>query len=269
MVSKKSSNSTYALITGGSSGVGRCYALQLAERGYNILLVSNQADANEVVAREIFSQYGVEVKTMDIDLTQSDSIAEIVEFVESQAIDVGVLISNAGMLSFGGVTSTAPQTLERIISLHCTAATLLCREFSQRMTKKGVGYILMMSSSTAWMPYPTIATYSATKAYLKNFGRALWYEVRDRGVRVTVVFPGAVDTPLYKLDNGKRRRLVWWGVMSSPDKVAKRGLKALFAGRHRSIPSLFNKMCVVICTLLPAFMLLPILKIGRVRRLLD
>lgn len=85
-----------------------------------------------------------------------------------------------------------------------------------------------MSSATAWMPYPTIAAYAATKSFLRTFARSLNFEFRKYGVRVTGVFPGAVDTPLYDLDAACRRRLLRWGVMSAPQEVAQHGLRALF-----------------------------------------
>lgn len=88
------------------------------------------------------------------------------------------------------------------------------------MRRRGEGYILVMSSATAWMPYPTIAAYAATKSFLRTFARSLNFEFRKYGVRVTGVFPGAVDTPLYDLDAACRRRLLRWGVMSAPQEVA-------------------------------------------------
>ena len=257
----------YAIVTGGSSGVGRQYALELAERGYNIILISNDATANEVVAHEISSLHSVKVLPLMIDLTQASSVDIITQLVDEQLLHVEVLICNAGMLAFGGVTSTSPNWIERIINLHCLVPTLLCREFAQRMSKAQKGYILIMSSSTAWMPYPTIATYSATKAYLKNFAQDLYYELRNLGVKVTVVYPGAIDTPFYTLDDKMRHRLLWWRVMLTPERVAKYGLRALFKGRRRSIPGIFNKCCVAICAILPSCALLPILRIKRLRKL--
>ena len=257
----------YALITGGSSGVGQQYALQLASKGYNILLISNDLKANAVVESEIKSLYQVDVQSLFLDLTQTSSINAIIQIVDKQSLIVEVLVCNAGILVFGGITSTVPTSIERIIDLHCTIPTLLCQEFAKRMSIEKKGYILIMSSSTAWMPYPTIAAYSATKSYLKSFAQALYYELRDQGVRVTAVFPGAIDTPFYTLNEKMRHRLLGWSVMLPPERVATCGLNALFKGRRRSIPGVFNKCCVAICAILPSCALLPILRIKKLRKL--
>ena len=98
--------------------------------------------------------------------------------------------------------------------------------------------------------------------------RALRDELYDAGVRVTAVFPGAVDTPFYRLDAAWRRRRVRWGVMSTPREVAKKGLRALFRGRSRCIPGLFTKTCVFLCRLLPPAVIRAILRLKAVQRLL-
>ena len=126
-----------------------------------------------------------------------------------------------------------------------------------------------MSSSTAWLPYPTISHYSATKSYIKNFAFALWYELHRYGVNVTAVFPGAVDTPLYNLEESMRRRFVRLGIMMRPEVIARRGVKALLRGRRRVTPGLFTKIVVAVCSLLPARALNIALRLPIISRLLD
>lgn len=256
---------SYALITGASSGIGRHYAAQMAGRGYDIIAVSNQPVELESTAQELRSAYGVRVHCIDIDLATSDAALTIFNRCNSEGWRVDVLICNAGMLLFSTLVNTDPQRLATIINLHCTTTTLLCRYFADSMKQQGGGKILIMSSSTAWLPYPTISHYAATKAYLKSFGSSLWYELHRSGVSVTVVFPGAVDTPLYKLSDKLRRRFVQLGVMMRPEAIAKRGVRAMMRGRRRVTPGLFTKFVVVVCALLPArvldlFLLLPPIK---------
>lgn len=81
--------------------------------------------------------------------------------------------------------------------------------------------VLVLSSATAWMPFPTLSAYAATKSYLLDFANALHDELASDGVDVTSVLPGAVDTPFYRLDKVWRRRLVAWGVMWTPERVAR------------------------------------------------
>lgn len=262
-------NMNYALITGASSGIGRCYATLLAERGYNIIAVSNQEAELKCTAKDITERYGVAVETICIDLTQRDAARTIFEHTERKGWQVDILICNAGMLLFSTLVRTSPEALGRIIDLHCTTTTLLCRYYGEVMKERRSGRILIMSSSTAWLPYPTISHYSATKSYLKSFASALWYELHRYGVSVTAVFPGAVDTPFYKLGDKMRRRFVHLGVMMPAEKIARRGIKAMMRGRRRLTPGLFTKVVVGICAILPARVLDLFLRIGPIRRLLE
>ena len=259
----------YALITGASSGIGRCYANEMASRGYNIIAVSNQAEQLNAMAKEIIQTYNVKVSTICIDLAARTSAKEIYDITKSSGWDVEVLICNAGMLLFSTLLKTEPERLITINNLHCTTNTLLCRYFGQDMKERGKGHILIMSSSTAWLPYPTISHYAATKSYLKSFASALWYELHRSGVSITAVFPGAVDTPFYKLDDKTRRLFLRLGVMLSAKDVAYRGVKAMFRGRRRLTPGLFTKIVVGICAIVPARLLDLFIQIPPIKRLLN
>lgn len=260
---------SYAFITGASSGIGRCYATELAKRGYNIIAVSNQTEELESTAEMLRNQYGVMVHTIDIDLTARDAAEKLYRRCTDSGWEVEILICNAGMLLFSTLAATDPKRLEAIIDLHCTTTTLLCRYFGNDMKQRRKGRILLMSSSTAWMPYPTISHYSATKSYIKSFASALWYELRPYDVSVTALFPGAVDTPFYRLDDKLRRRFVRLGIMTPADKIARRGVKAMMRGRRRLVPGIFTKLVVAICAIIPARLFYPLLRIGPIRRLLE
>ena len=246
-----------ALITGASSGIGRCYAEQLASKGHNVLIISNQREQNEQVAETIERQYGVRAVALYADLAEVDAAEKIYDYCREQDFEVDILISNAGILQFGQVLRMRDGLIEFINTLHCTD-----------MCNRREGRILIMSSLTAWTPYPTISLYGATKVYLKSFAQSLWYEFRPYGVKVTTVYPGAVDTPLYKLDDKYRRLFRRLGVMLSPERLARSGLRAMFCGSRTCIPGLFAKIVVAICAVLPAHALLPVLKIPAIKRLL-
>ena len=258
----------FALITGASSGIGAEYAKQLAQRGHNVIVVSNQAEANEAVASAIAAEYGVEALPLYADLSQPSAAQEIYDECRRLNAEVDILISNAGVLHCGKFVNTSDRYIDFITALHCTTPMKLCRLFAIDMCSRGEGHILIMSSMTAWTPFPTMSLYGSTKVALKSFAQSLWYEVRPCGVRVTTVFPGAVDTPLYDLPQNQRRLFRSLGVMMSAKRLASSGLRAMFAGRRVCIPGLFTKVVVGICFLLPAHLLLPVLKIPFVQRIL-
>lgn len=258
----------WALVTGASSGIGAAFSRQLAEEGWNLVMVSNRAEECDRMAVQLHENYGVETKALCIDLTLPDAAERLYALCRAEGVEVDVFINNAGMLLFGVLERSNPEQVERIVALHCATPTQLCRLFGAEMAARGRGYILLVSSITAWMPYPTVSAYAASKAYLKSLGQSLWYEMRGRGVGVTTLFPSAVDTPLYDLDERMRCRLRRLGLMLTPEEVARKGLKALFARRRRIIPGFWAKGLVVVCALLPAWALLPVLKLPIVKRIM-
>lgn len=259
----------YALITGASSGIGSCYAEELASHGYNIIAISNQAEALEVLRESLTKRYNIIVHTLYVDLAESNAAKEIFEKCQSRGWQVDILICNAGMLLFSTLTNTDPERLQTIISLHCTTTTLLCRYFGEEMKRRGAGRILIMSSATTWLPYPTISHYSATKAYLKNFAFALWYELHRYGVSVTAVLPGAVDTPFYKFSNRLRQFFVTIGLMQRPETIAHRGIRAMMRGRRRLTTGIFTRLVIVICSIIPARLFELLLHLPPIKRLLE
>lgn len=259
----------YALITGASSGIGEAFARRLAAAGWNVIAASNRPEQNERVVRELTARYGIEAKAWTVDLTEADAARRIFERTRDEGLRIGILINNAGMLLFNRLERTPEEALDRIVALHCSTPMKLCRLFAAEMRERGAGYILLVSSVTAWMPCPTISHYSATKAFLRNLGQALRYELHGTGVYVTTLFPSAVDTPFYSLDGRMRRRLRRWGIMLSADEVAAKGLRALFRRRSRCLLGWATKVEAALFRMLPAWALLPVLKLPAVRRLLE
>ena len=259
----------YALVTGGSSGIGEQYVRQLAAEGRNVVVVSNRDEENRRVAEATAAEFGVQVVPLTIDLAEPTAAEQIFAFCEGHAIEVDILVNNAGMLLFNQLERTDPARIDTIIALHCTTPTKLCQVFAPAMRARGDGHIVLMSSVTAWTPYPTISHYAATKAYLRSFGQSLWYELRGAGVTVTTVYPSAVDTPFYSLSDRARRWLRRFGVMLSAEEVARMALRAMHRGRRRCLPGVLTKIEAAICAVLPAWALLPVLRIPAVRRILD
>lgn len=259
----------FALVTGASSGIGLAFARQLAARGHAILVVSNQASANETVAEELHRDYGVPALPLYADLSRSEAAETIYEWCGQRNIEVDILISNAGILHCNKLIHTDLEAIDRITTLHCTTPAKLCRLFGEEMCRRKEGLILIVCSMTAWMPLPTMSLYGSTKAFLKNLGQSLWYEWGAEGVSVTTLFPGAVDTPLYKLDDNQRHRLRRTGIMLSADRLAARGLKAMFHRRRRCIPGAATQGIICLCRCLPSGLVRRLLRIPPVQKILD
>lgn len=242
----------YSLITGASSGVGKAYATILA-RDYkrDLLLVSNQEEALHEVADQLTAEYGVKAIPYYADLSKQEAAQEIYDWCSENGIEVDILINNAGMFFWQPLTEVPAQKVLTMLNLHMLTLTMLCRLFGEDMCRRRKGYILNMSSMTAWMSMPGIQCYNATKAYVLNFSKSLWYEMKPFGVKVTALTPGAIDTPLYGLDDKTRRRLVRLGISFSPERFAQIAIKRMLRGKKQAMPGWVNHLAVPLISHLP------------------
>jgi hypothetical protein len=242
-----------ALITGGSSGMGLEYARQLAERGYDLILVSNRQDELDTAAKAIRGLFPVEVTTRFQDLARQDAADKLFEWCVSEAgILPDIVVNNAGMFFFKELETEDLARVQAMLDLHITAVTRTCVLFGNAMKKRGSGYILIMSSMAARIPAPGITVYSATKAYLRSFGRSLSFELKPYGVGVTTVCPAAIATPLYRLSEKWLNLGVHIGVIRTPKWLVARALRAMFRGRRVISPSFMNVYLPALIALLPA-----------------
>ncbi|MBO4362369.1 MAG: SDR family NAD(P)-dependent oxidoreductase [Paludibacteraceae bacterium] len=248
-----------ALVTGASSGIGLQYATALA-RDYHtdLLLVSNQEQEQIEVAKQLAETYGVRTTPLYADLSRQDAAETLHQYCVDNRIQVDILVNNAGVFFFNPLTETAMPRLERMLVLHVVTVAKLTRLFAEDMVRRELtdaekqekvlgrprrkGYILNMSSMSAWMAYPGIQTYNATKAFIYNFSKSLWYELYPQGVNITVMTPGAVDTALFGLAPNLRKLAVNLTVSIPPEKLVTRALKRLFRGKKAGMPGVINHL---------------------------
>lgn len=241
----------WALVTGASSGIGLAYAEELASRGYQLVIVSNEEQAIREKGKFLSEKYGIEVLPLYRDLAIPRAAKELYDTCQERNIPVEVLVNNAGMFFFLETLQAKANIVEKMLYLHMTTPTQLCYYFGQEMKKRRHGYILNMSSLSCWLPYPGITLYASTKRYLKSFSRGLRSELLDYGVSVTVLCPGAVATNLYNLSDNLKTLAIRLGIMMRPEKLARKGINALFHRRASLVPGLFNKICTPLVMLLP------------------
>ena len=200
-----------------------------------------------------------DVRVIAIDLARVGAAQELYDRMAAEGIGVDVVINNAGIFSFCDILATPAERIERIILLHDLTVTQLCRLFAADMVRRGVrGHILNMSSYSLWMPFPGLALYSASKAYMRSFSVAFAKEVRERGIRVTAVCPAGVATDLYGLTPYWQRIGCKLGVLITPNSCARRGLKALWRGRRCIVPDWWNRAWIPFCKVLPMWVLRPV-----------
>ncbi len=240
-----------ALITGGSSGMGLEYARQLAAKGHDLLLVSNQQEELAKTAEEISQSYGVKVIGRYQDLAKETAAEELFGYCQAENLQIDILINNAGMFFFEELSTENEAKALTMMRLHMFTPTRLCVLFGEEMKKRGSGYILNMSSMAAKLPCPGITIYSATKAYLKSFGKSLYFEMRPYGVGVTTVCPAAIATPLYKLKPSLLKLGVNIGLIGTPQWLVRRALRRMFHHRRVVKPGLMNYYLPPLIAVLP------------------
>ena len=249
--------SAWALVTGAALGIGREYAEQLAQKGYNLYLVDILESLNNE-ATAIMHKHGIKcvVKIMDLATTVAAERLHAETVAEGYAFDV--VINNAGIFSHCDILTTPTERIERIILLHDLTLSMMCRLYGEDMLKRGKGYILNMSSYSIWMPFPGLALYSASKAYVKSFTEAFTKELKRTGVSITAICPAGIATDLYGLSKGLQRFGVKSGILMSPRSCAKRGLRAMFKRRSVVVPDWWYKLLIPFCKYLPGFILRPL-----------
>lgn len=240
-----------ALITGGSSGMGLEYARQLAGKGYDLLLVSNREEELASAVAALSEAFPVQVSGHYQDLALPTAADALFAWCQERRLVPDVLVNNAGMFFFKELTRADLGRVQAMLNLHVGTVTRLSILFGEAMKQRGSGYILIVSSMAARIPAPGITIYSATKAYLRSFGRSLSYELRPYGVGVTTVCPAAIATPLYRLKPSLMELGVRTRVIHTPAWLVRRALRAMFHRRRVVSPSAMNLWLPPLVALLP------------------
>lgn len=224
----------WAVIAGGSEGVGECFARRLARAGINLVLLARKAGPLQNTARSLEQDSGVQVRIVQVDLTQSDMLERVRAATDD--VEVGLLIYNAGAAQGPRllIEQTADEAL-MTVRLNAVGQTLLAQHFARGMAARGRGGILLVSSGAGVAGSYSLATYSGSKAFTQVFGESLWAELKPRGVDVLVLVLGRTRTPaLLRTENISQDD----AATADPDAMAAQGLAHLGQGPVYAPPAL-------------------------------
>lgn len=241
----------YALITGGTSGIGRELAKLFAQDHYNLVLVARNQDELAQTANELQQQYGVQVKTIAKDLFQPQAPFEVYDEIKAQGIQIDALVNDAGQGQYGTFTTTDIHRELDIIQLNIGAYVTFTKLYLQEMVARKSGKILQVSSLGAEIPGPLQAVYHGTKAFITSFTEAVREETKESGVTITILEPGVTDTDFFNKADMERAKIVAEGPKADPADVAKDGYEALMAGKDKVVSGLMNKAQALVGNILP------------------
>lgn len=191
------SNDT-ALITGASGGIGEQFAVQLARRGANLVLVARRTDKLARLRDTLIAEHPrITVDVIAEDLAVPGSGADLEHKVRELGRTIDVLINNAGVGLHSKFVDQAPEPNARQIQLNCGTLVDLTARYLPLMVQRGHGVVINVASTASFQPTPGMAVYGATKAFVLSYTEALWQECRGTGVKVLALCPGATETEFY------------------------------------------------------------------------
>lgn len=244
-------NQQFALVTGGTSGIGYELVKLLANDGYNLVIVARTESDLQRVSKEISEKYSVEVKTIAKDLFDRENAFALYNEIVSQNIQIDILINDAGHGAYGEFIDTDIRKELSIIDLNISSLVVLTKLFLKDMVARGDGKILNLSSIASKAPGPWQSVYHGTKAFVQSFTEAVRSEVKDKGVTITALLPGATDTDFFRKADMTESKIVQEGKLYSPEEVAKDGYQALMNGDDMVVSGFMNKMQVAMANVTP------------------
>jgi uncharacterized protein len=242
-------NKTYTLITGATSGIGYELAKIFAKNGHNIILVARD-EADLTIARNELLGMGVDAVIIPKDLFDKQSPFELYTDICERGYEVDILVNNAGQGQYGEFSETNIYRELSIIQLNISSLVVLTKLFLQDMIKKGRGRILNLSSIASKTPGPLHSVYHGTKAFVQSFTQSIAEEVKDKGITVTALLPGATDTDFFNKADMQQSKIVKEGNLDDASVVAQHGYDALMKGEQMVVSGFKNKVKVAISNVL-------------------
>ena len=216
-----------AVVTGGSSGIGLALAKQFAQNGFDLTLCAEDGGLADAAGQ--VEALGARVDTVQADLATYDGVETLADRLQADGRPVEALALNAGVGVHGPFVETHLEDELRLIGLNVASVVHLAKRVVPGMAARGRGRVLVTSSIAAQMPGTFLAVYNASKAFDLSFAEALRNELKDTGVTVTALMPGAVDTNFFHRADAEDTK-VGANEKADPDDVARQGFEALMAG---------------------------------------
>lgn len=250
------------VITGASSGIGTEIAHVLGARGYPVLLVARRRDRLDALAQDVSREHSVGAEVLPLDLGDRDDRARLIERLHRDPL--AGLCNSAGFGTSGTFHELDVDRESEEVTVNALALMELTHAALQGMVQRGSGAVLNIASIAAFQPLPSMAVYSATKAFVQTFSEAVHEELRGTGVSCTVLCPGPVPTEWAEIANAEHYSISIAQV--SPREVAEAAVAGMVAGKRSVVPGLVPKAASIGGRFTPRTLLLPALRTVRALR---
>lgn len=252
-----------AVVTGASSGMGREFIMQIADRFggiEEIWAIARRGDRLEELSTEV----PVKLRILEIDLTNEKRLTELYQWLINEKPEVKWLINAAGYGKIGPVGGVNLADETGMIDLNCKALCAVTHMVIPYMS--GNSRIIQFASAAGFLPQPDFAIYAATKAFVLSYSRALNKELREKRIYVTAVCPGPVKTEFFEIAGTTGKLLLYKKlVMADPKKVVRLALRDSMMGRSVSVYGFTMKAFRFFCKILPHDTILDILNRGQIK----
>ena len=239
-----------AVITGASSGIGFQLARHCIGGGFDLLIA---ADEKVRDAQDQLTAYGADVEALEVDLSTKDGVERVMAAIAGRP--VAALLANAGHGLGHAFLDQSFDDIRSVIDTNVTGTLYLIHRIGQGMRERGQGRILITGSIAGFMPGTFQAVYNGTKAFIDSFAWALRNELKDSGVSVTCLMPGATDTDFFRRADMLDTKVGSDKHKSDPSDVAKAGYDAMLAGEGDVVAGFKNKVQAALASITPSAVL--------------
>lgn len=222
-----------ALVTGGTAGIGHAFAVELASRGWDLVLVARDTARLEAVAEDLKTRFGRDTETITADLAVRADVLRVAERLECTESPIDMLVNNAGFGIHASLLDKDFSIQEKALDVMCLAVLILSGAAARAMSARGRGSIINIGSSSGII---TTGNYSAVKAWVNTYTEGLANELYGTGVKVTAVLPGWVHTEFHDragINATKLPGIVW----IQPEDLVREALDDHAKGKVISVPS--------------------------------
>lgn len=223
-------NESYAVVTGASRGLGKCFASELAKRKRNLILVSLPQQNLQKTAHTLGKEFAIQTKCYEMDLSVKENLLNFTREINDQ-YDIDLLVNNAGIGGSQRFEDIHTDILDEMILLNVRATSLLTHELLPNLLRQKRGYVLNISSLAAYSPMGFKTVYPASKAFIDSFSRGLNRELKDSSVSISVINPGGMKTTAERARRIEKQGFLGKLTSREPEDVARQGIEGVLKGK--------------------------------------